>query len=232
MNVTNHNDASFKDEREIAKRIATALLDIDAVTLRPKQPFTWSSGLKSPIYCDNRLTISYPEVRHLIAKSFVQRIRDEYPEVEVIAGTSTSGIPHAAWVSDLMGLPMVYARGSAKGHGKQNQVEGKLNPGQKTVVIEDLISTGGSAIKAAEALREAGAEVLGIVAIFTYELAAAKSNFQSKDIPYISLSNYSTLIEVASNMNHIDNAELQLLKKWRENPESYSSDDDQLSSEH
>lgn len=221
MNNTGYQTSGMSGADSVAKDIAAALLEIHAVTLRPKQPFTWSSGLKSPIYCDNRLTISYPEVRRLIAKGFTKRIQDQYPDVQVLAGTSTSGIPHAAWVAEMMDLPMIYARGSVKGHGKQNQIEGLLKPGQKTVVIEDLISTGGSAIKAAEAVKQAGGEVLGVAAIFTYELNAASLNFEEAKVPCICLSNYSALIDVAVNTNRIDEEELALLTKWRQEPESY-----------
>lgn len=212
------------DKQSVAREVATALLEIGAVTLRPKDPFTWSSGWKSPIYCDNRLTISYPKVRQLIASGFASHLREHYPDAEVIAGTSTSGIPHAAWVADLLDLPMVYARGSAKGHGKQSRVEGVLNPGQKTVVIEDLISTGGSAISAADAIREARGDVLGVAAIFTYEFEAAAQNMAKAKLPYFCLSNYSTLIEVAVQTKRIEEEDLQLLQRWRERPDSYHID--------
>ena len=223
MSELRQHASDAHDEKAIAKQIASALLEIDAVTLRPKDPFTWSSGMKSPIYCDNRLTISYPHVRRLIADGFTKRIQAMHPDVEVIAGTSTSGIPHAAWIAERMNLPMVYVRGSAKGHGKQNQVEGLLKAGQKTIVIEDLISTGGSAIKAAKAVKEAGGEVLCVAAIFTYELAAASRNFAEANLPYFCLSNFSTLIDEAVSMNRIDEEDMELLIKWRQNPESYQA---------
>src|SRR5699024_4347110 len=154
----------------IEKEVAKKLLEIQAVSLNPNHPFTWASGIKSPIYCDNRITLGYPEVRKLIAKNLVKKIEDNYPEAEVIAGTATAGIPHAAWVAELMELPMVYIRGKKKDHGKTNQIEGVLKSGQKMVIVEDLISTGGSVLEAYQAAVDAGAEVLGVVAIFTYEL--------------------------------------------------------------
>ena len=198
--------------------IAEQLLDIKAVFLQPNDPFTWSSGMKSPIYCDNRLTLSYPEVRKNIAKGLVQLIHEHYPEAELIAGTATAGIPHAAWVSDEMNLPMCYIRSKAKGHGKGNQIEGLALPGQKVVVVEDLISTGGSVITAVQALREAGCEVLGVVSIFTYELEKGKTQLDAADITNYSLSNYSTLVEVAKDKGYISVEDVQKLTKWRENP--------------
>src|SRR5690606_964507 len=179
------------------KEIAGHLLEIEAVFLQPNEPFTWSSGLKSPIYCDNRMTLSFPEVRCKIAKGLSELIQSHYPEVDVIAGTATAGIPHAAWVSDLLQLPMCYVRSKAKAHGKGNQIEGKIMKGQKVVVVEDLISTGGSAITAAEALRAAGCEVLGIVAIFSYQLPTASENLENAGVTAFSLTDYSTLIDVA-----------------------------------
>lgn len=157
----------------IPAKIAAYLLQIEAVALRPKQPFTWTSGLKSPIYCDNRLTMSYPEVRDYIAESFAAIIRSQFPETEAISGTATAGIPHAAWVAEKLNLPMSYVRDKAKGHGKENQIEGLIKPGQKVIVIEDLISTGGSSIKAAQAVAQAGAQPLAVLAIFSYQLNKA-----------------------------------------------------------
>ena len=160
------------------KKIAANLLSIGAVSLQPETPFTWASGIKSPIYCDNRLTLGYPEIRKNIATGLVQLIEEKFGTVDVIAGTATAGIPHAAWTSDLMNLPMVYVRSSAKGHGKGNQIEGPITAGQKVVVVEDLISTGGSVITCVEALREACCEVVGVVSIFTYNLPAAVEKFE------------------------------------------------------
>ncbi|WP_162595927.1 orotate phosphoribosyltransferase [Bacillus sp. CGMCC 1.16541] len=202
------------------KQIAKQLIDIKAVNLQPNEPFTWASGIKSPIYCDNRLTLSYPEVRKEIAKGLQHLIRTYFNGVEVIAGTATAGIPHAAWVSEGLELPMCYVRSKAKGHGRGNQIEGKVNNGQKVVVVEDLISTGGSVMTAVEALQEAGCEVLGVVSIFTYELEAATELFKRENIKVFSLSNYSTLVEVAIEQNAIEQNEFTKLLKWRENPRS------------
>lgn len=207
---------------ELEAKIADSLLSIGAVTLRPKQPFTWTSGIKSPIYCDNRLTMSYPEIRMKVAEGFATVIREKFPEAEVVAGTATAGIPHAAWVAGVLGLPMIYIRDKAKAHGKQNQIEGVLKPGQKVVVIEDLISTGGSSLKAAMAVNEAGGQALGVVAIFTYQLAKAQEAFESQDIPLYTLSNYTALLEEAVLLGKIQPDELALLKSWRENPTGYS----------
>ena len=203
-------------------QIAQQLLDIKAVFLQPNDPFTWSSGIKSPIYCDNRLTLSYPSVRKNIAKGLVQLIHEYYPEAELIAGTATAGIPHAAWVSEEMDLPMCYIRSKAKGHGKGNQIEGLASPGQKVVVVEDLISTGGSVITAVQALREAGCEVLGVVSIFTYELEKGRAQLDAEGITNHSLSNYSTLVSVAKEQGYISAEDVTKLTKWRENPEDLS----------
>lgn len=199
-------------------QIAEQLLKIEAVFLSPNEPFTWSSGLKSPIYCDNRLTLSYPEVRKNIAEGLTKLIREEYPKAEMIAGTATAGIPHAAWVSDLLNLPMCYVRSKPKGHGKGNQIEGKVHEGQKVVVVEDLISTGGSVITAVQALREAGCEVIGVVSIFTYELQKGAEMLAEAGIHAVSLTDYSSLIDVALNKGSIEKEDLEKLKKWRENP--------------
>lgn len=177
--------------------IAEQLLDIKAVFLQPNAPFTWSSGLKSPIYCDNRLTLSYPKVRKNIAAGLAELIKKNFPETEVVAGTATAGIPHAAWVSDILDLPMAYVRSKAKAHGKGNQIEGKVEKGQKVVVVEDLISTGGSVITAVNSLREAGCEVLGVVAIFTYELPKGKELLGEAEIKAYSLTDYTSLLDVA-----------------------------------
>lgn len=204
------------------KQIAEHLLEIKAVYLQPNDPFTWSSGMKSPIYCDNRLTLSYPNIRQDIARGLQQLIEEHFPGTELVAGTATAGIPHAAWVSDLLNLPMCYVRSKAKGHGKGNQIEGIASPGQKVVVVEDLISTGGSAITAAQALKEAGCEVLGIVSIFTYELAKGIEKLAAEGLTSYSLSDYSTLIGVAKEKGYINENELQKLTKWRENPDDES----------
>ncbi|MFE5319834.1 orotate phosphoribosyltransferase [Paenibacillus sp. NPDC056579] len=208
---------------QLAERIAAALLQIEAVALRPdpSQPFTWTSGLKSPIYCDNRLTISYPEIRELIADGFVSLIRDNFPDVEVIAGAATGGIPHAAWVAQKLNLPMVYVRDKAKGHGKENLIEGRIRPGQKTVVIEDLISTGGSSLKVALAVNDAGANALGVLGIFSYQFDKATEAFAGAGIPFETLSNYTTLLDVALKQGSIQESDVEVLKSWRVNPSEY-----------
>ncbi|SDM91648.1 orotate phosphoribosyltransferase [Paenibacillus sp. yr247] len=205
----------------IAQHIAASLLDIEAVALRPQQPFTWTSGLKSPIYCDNRLTMSHPAIRESIADGFVALIQEKFPDAEVVAGTATAGIPHAAWVAQKLGLPMIYIRDKAKGHGKENLIEGSVKPGQKVIVIEDLISTGGSSLKAAIAVKDAGAVALGVLAIFSYQLDKATEAFQAAEMPLHTLSNYSTLLEVALEKGKIKEADMELLRSWRTNPAAF-----------
>jgi orotate phosphoribosyltransferase len=209
--------------QNLAQQIAASLLEIEAVALRPKEPFTWSSGLKSPIYCDNRLTMSYPNIRRKIAEGFVAVIEHFYPNTEVIAGTATAGIPHAAWVAQKMNLPMVYVRDKAKGHGKENQIEGIVRPGQKVVVIEDLISTGGSSLKAAQAVNEAGGQVLAVAAIFTYQMEKAGQAFKAAGLSLHTLSDYGTLLDVALSTGRIADEDMKLLKSWRENPEQFGN---------
>ncbi|WP_175988888.1 orotate phosphoribosyltransferase [Bacillus sp. Marseille-Q1617] len=203
--------------------IANKLLDIEAVFLNPAEPFTWSSGIKSPIYCDNRLTMSYPSLRNEISSGLSEIIKDRFPEAEVIAGTATAGIPHAAWVSEKLNLPMCYVRSKAKAHGKGNQIEGKVTARQKVVVVEDLISTGGSCITAVEALREAGCEVLGVAAIFTYELEKGKAMLEEHNINAHALSDYSSLLQVALKRSIIKEEELENLNAWKENPEAWGN---------
>ncbi|MFT8321607.1 MAG: orotate phosphoribosyltransferase [Bacillus sp. (in: firmicutes)] len=203
--------------------IAEQLLEIKAVFLQPTNPFTWSSGLKSPIYCDNRLTLSYPKVRKEIAAGLAELIKGKFPETEVVAGTATAGIPHAAWVSDVLDLPMCYVRSKAKEHGKGNQIEGKIEKGQKVVVVEDLISTGGSVITAVNSLREAGCEVLGVVSIFTYELTKGKELLADADITAYSLTDYSSLLEVAEKSGYIQQSDLASLQAWKENPAEWAA---------
>ena len=205
-------------EFHMNRKIAEYLLSIKAVSLQPSNPFIWSSGIKSPIYCDNRLTMSYPAVRKEVADGLSRLITEYFPETEVIAGTATAGIPHAAWVSERKDLPMVYVRSSAKGHGKGNQIEGKVAKGDKVVIVEDLISTGGSSIKCVKALREAGCDVLGVVSIFTYELEKAVKAFNDNEVSYYSLSDYSTLIEVAAEKGSVTKEELDKLRTWKLNP--------------
>jgi len=204
------------------KMIAENLLSIGAVSLQPENPFTWASGIKSPIYCDNRLTLGYPEIRKNIANGLATLIQEQYGNVDVIAGTATAGIAHAAWVSDLMNLPMCYVRSSAKGHGKGNQIEGLVKAGQKVVIVEDLISTGGSVITCVDALREAGCEVVGVVSIFTYNLPAAVEKFKANDVTYHSLTDYDTLVQVAKEKGTITETDVNKLTEWRKNPQDSS----------
>lgn len=202
----------------IEKKVAQDLLEIKAVSLSPNKPYTWASGIKSPIYCDNRITMSYPSVRREIAKGLAELINRDYPEAEVIAGTATAGIPHAAWVAELLDLPMVYIRGKAKDHGKGNQIEGRITKNQKMVIIEDLISTGGSVIDAAVAAKNEGADVIGAAAIFTYELPKGIENFKKHQLSFATLTNYSTLIDVALELGTIEANDLSLLKEWKQDP--------------
>ena len=204
------------------KEIAKALLSIQAVFLRLDEPFTWASGIKSPIYCDNRLTLTAPAVRTEIEEGLAQTIRENYPEVEVLMGTSTAGIAHAAIVGHLMNLPMGYVRSGNKDHGRQNRIEGKLEKGQKVVVVEDLISTGGSCIEVVEALREAGAEVLGIVSIFTYGLQKGLDRMAAANVVNYSLSNFDAVCEVAAEEGKIKPEDIDRLKKFRANPSDES----------
>ncbi len=205
----------------IAKEVAKSLLDIKAVSLSPQNPYTWASGIRSPIYCDNRVTMSFPAVRKLIAQGLADLIKEKYPDAEVIAGTATAGIPHAAWIADILGLPMVYIRSKAKDHGTGRKIEGKISEGQKMVVVEDLISTGGSVIEASKAAELEGANVLGSVAIFTYELSKGTKNFADAGLAIDTLSNYSTLLEVAHETSYITEAEMDLLKDWSKDPENW-----------
>ena len=199
----------------LERKLAKELLAIQAVALRPNDYFTWTSGIKSPIYCDNRITMSYPSIRREIAAGMVEVIKEKYPVVEVIAGTATAGIPHAAWVSEVLDLPMIYVRDTAKKHGKTNQIEGRVLEGQKVVIIEDLISTGLSSLKVAKALREAGAEVLGVVAIFSYELKKAQAAFEEAGVEYITLTNYPVLLEEAVSIDYIHQDDVEKLLEWR-----------------
>ncbi|MFI2857518.1 orotate phosphoribosyltransferase [Paenibacillus sp. JSM ZJ436] len=205
----------------VPQQIASYLLEIEAVALRPHHPFTWTSGIQSPIYCDNRLTMSHPQVRDFIAESFAAIIREQFQDTDVIAGTATAGIPHAAWVAQKLNLPMAYIRDKAKGHGKENLIEGQIKPGQKAIVIEDLISTGGSSIKAAKAVEEAGAQVQSVLAIFSYQLDKAEKAFEEAGVPLQSLSNYTALTEVALEKGVIQKEDLELLQSFRANPAAY-----------
>ncbi len=200
------------------RKIAKALLSIQAVFLRPQEPFTWASGIKSPIYCDNRLTLTAPKVRTLVEKSLKKVIEETYPDVEVLMGTSTAGIAHAAIVAHLMKLPMGYVRGGSKDHGRNNQIEGKLLPGQKVVVVEDLISTGGSVVEVVEALRAAGAQVLGIASIFTYGMQKGLDKLAVANVKNVSLSNLDVLVDVAAKTKYIKASHKEALLRFRDNP--------------
>ncbi|CAM4086512.1 orotate phosphoribosyltransferase [Streptococcus penaeicida] len=207
----------------LAQDIAADLLEIEAVYLKPEEPFTWASGIKSPIYTDNRITLSYPKTRTLIENGFVETIKAHYPEVEVIAGTATAGIPHGAIIADKMELPFAYIRSKPKDHGAGNQIEGRVTKGQKMVIIEDLISTGGSVLDAAAAAIRDGAEVLGVVAIFTYELPKAEANFDKAGIELLTLSHYTELIQVAKDKGFIDADGLALLEKFKQDQENWQN---------
>ncbi len=202
--------------------IAKGLLSIKAVFLKPDDPFTWASGIKSPIYCDNRLTLSYPEVRSMIEHAIAEKVQELYPEAEALFGTSTAGIAHAAIAADILGKPMGYVRGSAKDHGRKNQIEGRLEPGEKVVVIEDLISTGGSVLDCVNPLREAGAEVLGIVSIFTYGMQKGLDRLSAANVENHSLCNLDTLVKVAVEENYIKPEDEARILKFRDNPSDES----------
>ncbi|MBR3381598.1 MAG: orotate phosphoribosyltransferase [Clostridia bacterium] len=202
--------------------IAKDLLKIRAVFFRPDEPFTWASGIKSPVYCDNRLTLTAPEVRNDVENSLASVIREKYPQAEVLMGTSTAGIAHAAIVGHIMGLPMGYVRSGAKDHGRQNRIEGRLEAGQKVVVVEDLISTGGSVIEVVEALREAGAEVLGVVSIFTYGMAKGLARLAEANVENTSLTNFDVIARVAAEEGYIAPADVERLIKFRNDPSDES----------
>ncbi|MDZ7715434.1 MAG: orotate phosphoribosyltransferase [Balneolaceae bacterium] len=204
-----------------AKEVALNLLEINAVVLRPNDPFTWSSGWHSPIYCDNRLTLRYPKIRKKIAQQFIDFIHNEYGDVDVITGTATAGIPHAAWIAGSLDKPMSYVRAKAKAYGLGNQIEGGIQKGESTVVIEDLISTGGSAISVVEALRFIGADVKAVLSIFTYGFDKALFKFKDANIPVHTLTDYKTLVEVAKENNYIDEKDLETLAQWRKTPETW-----------
>ena len=207
---------------EISKIVAENLLKIKAVFLRPDEPFTWASGIKSPIYCDNRLILTAPEARDIVENAIAQTVKAEYPDAEALFGTSTAGIAHAAIAGHILGMPMGYVRGSSKDHGRNNKIEGKLEPGTKVVVIEDLISTGGSCIDVVDALREAGAEVLGIVSIYTYGMKKGVERLKEANVKNVSLTNFDTVIEVAAKTGYIKESDVERLKAFRDNPSDES----------
>ena len=209
------------DSKESALKVAEFLLKIKAVELKPDQPFTWASGLKSPIYCDNRKTLSYPQIRTFLRQQFVETIDHHFGKPDVIAGVATGGIALGALVAQEMGLPFVYVRSEAKKHGLGNQIEGVLESGQSVVVIEDLISTGGSSLNAVAALREGGAKVKGMVAIFTYGFDKAKENFKTSKCKLYTLTDYETLVKKALSEHYVNDSQLAELKKWRQHPEEW-----------
>lgn len=204
-----------------ALKVAEFLLQIKAVKLEPNNPFTWASGWKSPIYCDNRVTLSYPSIRTFIRQTYSEQIVEHYGKPDVIAGVATGGIAQGALIAQELGVPFIYVRSSAKGHGMGNQIEGAYEEGQKVVVIEDLISTGGSSLKAVEALREANLDVKGLVAIFTYGFDVAESNFKKAKCPYFTLTNYELLIQQAVEKDYITEGDVASLKEWKENPAAW-----------
>lgn len=206
-----------------SKDLVRDLLKIKAVTLSPKDPYTWASGLKSPIYTDNRLTVAHPEIRQNIARLLAKKITENYPEVNVIAGVATAGIPHAVSVSNDLNLPLSYVRSKPKGHGRGRQIEGRCQPGDKMVLIDDLISTGGSILQAAEAVRKEGIEVLGTASIFSYALPHAEKNFAQADTKLVSLVRFPELIELAKELDYIDESELAILKQWYKDPEEWGN---------
>jgi len=206
---------------DTARKIAELLLQIKAIKLQPNAPFTWASGWKSPIYCDNRISLSYPHIRTFIRQALVRKIEEVYGTPEMIAGVATAAIAQGALVAEAMGLPFVYVRSSAKDHGRENLIEGELKPHQSAVVIEDLISTGGSSIKAVKALRDAECKVKGMISIFSYGFNLAEENFKAAKCKVVSLCNYNDLIQVAVEYDYISSADLAALKKWRESPETW-----------
>ncbi|MBI3240132.1 MAG: orotate phosphoribosyltransferase [Flavobacteriia bacterium] len=209
--------------KDRALKVAEFLLQIKAVKLQPSQPFTWASGWSSPIYCDNRKTLSFPAIRTHIRQGYAEAILEKFGKPDVIAGVATGGIAQGALVAQELGIPFIYVRSSAKGHGLGNQIEGHFEKGQKVIVIEDLISTGGSSLVAVEALREAGCDVKGLVAIFTYGFDVAAENFKAADCPYVTLTDYDHLIDQALKLEYINEADVQSLKKWKNSPGTWSA---------
>ncbi len=207
---------------DTARIVAENLLKIKAVFLRPNEPFTWASGIKSPIYCDNRLILTAPETRTIVENAIAEIVKKEYPDAEALFGTSTAGIAHAAIVGHILGMPMGYVRGSSKDHGRNNKIEGKLEPGTKVVVVEDLISTGGSVIDVVDSLREAGAIVLGVVSIYTYGMKKGLERLKEANVKNVSLTDFDTTISVAAEIGYIEKADESRLKAFRDNPSDES----------
>ncbi|MFC3197479.1 orotate phosphoribosyltransferase [Parapedobacter deserti] len=209
---------------EVAQKVAESLLQIKAIKLQPKKPFTWASGWKSPIYCDNRVALSHPPIRTYIRQKLSELIQEEFGSVQMISGVATAGIPQGVLVAQDLGLPFTYVRSSSKDHGRQNQIEGEVVSGQRVVVVEDLISTGKSSLQAVQALRDADCNVVGLVSIFTYGFSEAEKNFADAKCRYLSLCDYDTLLAVAAKHNYILNNDIELLEKWRANPANWSPD--------
>jgi len=214
----------MNDMNEVAQKVAESLLQIKAIKLQPKNPFTWASGWKSPIYCDNRVALSHPPIRTYIRQKLSELIQEEFGAVEMISGVATAGIPQGVLVAQDLGLPFTYVRGSSKDHGRQNQIEGEVVSGQRAVVIEDLISTGKSSLNAVKALRDVDCNVVGLVSIFTYGFAEAEANFAAAKCRFLSLCNYDVLLEVAAKHNYILSSDIELLEAWRADPANWSTE--------
>ena len=215
------NNFAGMSSNTVQSEVAKKLLEIGAIKLKPENPFTWASGWKSPIYCDNRMSLSFPAVRTYIKKALAEAIKSNFPDVECIAGVATAGIPQGALVAEELGLPFIYVRSKPKGHGMENMIEGKVTPGQKVVVLEDLVSTGGSSLKATTDLKNAEFEVLGMAAIFTYGFDIATDNFKNADVKLVCLSNYQAMIEIAIETGYVAQDQLETLQNWRKDPANW-----------
>ncbi len=211
--------------KEKALKVAEFLLQIKAVKLAPNNPFTWASSWKSPIYCDTRISLSYPTIRTFIRQAYAEAIREQFGKPDVIAGVATGGIPQGALIAQELGVPFIYVRSAAKGHGMGNQVEGYFEKGQKVVVIEDLISTGGSSLKAIDALKDAGLEIKGLIAVFTYGFSMAEKAFKKADVPFLTLTSYDVLIKQALKQEYIQEIDLASLKEWKKNPDTWKNEE-------
>jgi len=212
---------SPRTEKEIALKVASDLLQIKAIKLSKEDPFTWSSGWKSPIYCDNRLSLSFPDTRTFIKEALAEAANAKFPGYEAVAGVATAGIPQGALLAEALGVPFVYVRSKPKGHGMENLIEGKVTPGQKVIVVEDLVSTGGSSLKAADALTASGFEVMGMLAIFTYGFPLADENFKAADIQLHCLSNYQVMLQKATELGYINESDVASLEEWRNDPANW-----------
>ena len=210
--------------KQVERILAEKLLKVSAIKLQPDNPFTWASGWNSPIYTDNRKTLSYPDVRNFIKVELTRLVMENFPETEVVAGVATGAIAQGALVADTMGVPYIYVRSTPKDHGLENLIEGNLKPGQKVVVVEDLVSTGSSSLKAVEAIRNAGAEVVGMVAIFSYQFPVAADHFRKANVKLLTISNYSAMLEAALKINYIKESDVETLKEWRKSPSTWGKD--------